>query len=166
VGDGSRRSATPRAAEAGRPFQRGPAWRMMRRAMRGRTRGSARSGRPLRVAARRAARQALAAALLGLGLLLAAAFVAIAVQGNAVAREAAALRAEIAALQLKQAALQAMVAERATDDYVVDRARDLGYVRRGEALIAVQPDGVRSAVRSPEVGAPGRLARWLALFFR
>lgn len=139
---------------------------MMRRAMRGRARRGARSGRSLVAAVRRAARQALAVALLGLGLLLAAAFVAVAVQGNAVAREAASLRAEIAALQLTQAALESTAAQRATDDYVVDRARDLGYVRPGEALIAVQRDAARAAVRSSDEGVPGRFARWFALFFR
>ena len=139
---------------------------MMRRAMRGRARRGTRSGRSFAWAVRRAARQALGVALLGLGLLLAAAFVAIAVQGNAVAREAQALRAEIASLQLQQAALEATAARRMTDDYVVDRARDLGYVRPGEALIAVQRDGARSGARSAEAGGPGRLARWFVLFFR
>lgn len=120
--------------------------------------------RPL-ASLRRFARQTVAVAVLAACLLVAAAFVAIAVQGNAVARDASALRSEIAALEADLGRKQAMIAERQTDEYLVDKARDLGFVRPGEALVAVQRDGARAA-EDAVAAQPGRLAKWWSLFFR
>ena len=114
---------------------------------------------------RRFARQTLAVAVLAACLLVAAAFVAIAVQGNAVARDASGMRSEITALEADLARKQAMIAERQTDQYLVDKARDLGFVKPGEALVAVQRDGAR-AVEDAVAAQPGRLAKWWSLFFR
>lgn len=113
----------------------------------------------------RYARQTVAVAVLGACLLVAAAFVAVAVQGNAVARDASAVQSQITSLEGDLARKQAQIAERQTDQYVIDKARDLGFVRPGEALIAVQRDGPR-AVEDAVAAAPGRLAKWWSLFFR
>ena len=114
---------------------------------------------------RRFARQTVAVTVLGACLLVAAAFVAVAVQGNAVARDASAIQSEITSLESSYARKQAQIAERQTDQYLVDKARDLGFVKPGEALVAVQRDGPR-AVEDVVVAAPGRLAKWWGLFFR
>src|SRR5688572_18643455 len=114
---------------------------------------------------RRFARQTIAVAVLAACLLVGAAFVAVAVQGNSVARDASAMQSEIAALESDLARKQALIAERQTDQYLVDKARDLGFVRPGEALVAVQRDGARAAEDAVAVG-PGRLAKWWSVFFR
>jgi cell division protein FtsB len=111
-------------------------------------------------------RQLVAIGVLAVGLLLAAAFAGVAMQGNAVDRESAQLRAEIAALQADLASKQAAVAEKQTDQYVVDKARELGFVRPGEALVAVQPDVGSGRSVVADVGGPARIAKWWALFFR
>ena len=124
-----------------------------------------RSSRSRRGRFRRLVRQLVAIGVLAAGLLLAAAFAGVAMQGNAVDRESAQLRAEITALQAELAGKQAAVAEKQTDQYVVDKARELGFVRPGEALVAVQADGSgRSAVA--DGGGTTRIAKWWALFFR
>lgn len=114
---------------------------------------------------RRFARQTIAVAVLAVCLLVAAAFVAIAVQGNAVARDASGMRSEITALEADLARKQATIADRQTDQYLVDKARDLGFVKPGEALVAVQRDGARAA-EDAVAAQPGRLAKWWSLFFR
>lgn len=124
-----------------------------------------RSKRGPLAAVRRFARQAVALTVLAACLLLAAAFGAIAVQGNAVARDASGLRSEIAKLEADVARKQAAVAERQTDGYVVEKARDLGFVRPGEALVAVQREAER-AVEQTVAAQPGRLAKWWSVFVR
>ena len=114
---------------------------------------------------RRFVRQTVAVAVLAACLLVAAAFVAVAVQGNAVARDASTIQSEIAALEGDLARKRAMIAERQTDQYLVDKARDLGFVRPGEALVAVERGGAR-ALEDAVAAAPGRLARWWSVFFR
>lgn len=114
---------------------------------------------------RRFARQTVAVTVLGACLLVAAAFVAVAVQGNAVARDASAIQSEITSLESSYARKQAQITERQSDQYLVDKARDLGFVKPGEALVAVQRDGPR-AVEDAVAAAPGRLAKWWGLFFR
>lgn len=114
---------------------------------------------------RRYLRQTVAVGVLGACLLVAAAFVGVAVQGNAVARDASSVQSEITALESSLARKQAQIAERQTDQYLVDKARDLGFVRPGEALVAVQRDGPR-AVAAAVAAQPGRLAKWWGLFFR
>ena len=104
-------------------------------------------------------------ALLGAGLVLSGAFVGLAVRQSAVDQEAQAAREQIEQELARRAELEAAVAERQTEQYVVDRATDLGYVRPGEGMVAVE----RAAPTVAGVlgGGPdgGRLARWLALFF-
>ena len=127
------------------------------------SRSRARKG--LLTSLRRFARQTIAIAVLAACLLVAAAFVAVAVQGNAVARDASTMQAEIAALEGDLARKQAMIAERQTDQYLVDKARDLGFVRPGEALVAIQRDGAK-AVEDAVAAQPGRFAKWWSVFFR
>lgn len=102
--------------------------------------------------------------LLLAGLLLATAFVAIAVQRNAMARETAALQADIIAQQARRARLEAELAEKSGDSYIVDKARDYGYVRPGEALIGVKQEPKAVAIVTPAI-PPSRAEQWLALFF-
>src|SRR5437870_12872248 len=109
-------------------------------------------------------RPSLALLLLVAGLLLASAFVAIEVQRSALARQAAVYRADIAAAEATHAQLAADVAAKKTDDYVVNKARDYGYLLPGEALIGVQQETVAPVVAAI-APAPSHLQRWLALFF-
>ena len=110
------------------------------------------------------ARPTLALGLLIAGLLLATAFVAIAAQRNAMARETAALQADILAQQAQRARLEAALTEKASDSYVVDKAREYGYVRPGEALIGVKQEPKPVVVATPVAG-PSRAQKWIALFF-
>jgi hypothetical protein len=131
--------------------------------------GSRASGRSARSRSGRAAvatlgRPSLAIFLLMTGLLLATAFVAIDIQRNALARQAAGYRSDIAADTARNTKLSADLATKKTDDYVINRSRDFGYVLPGEALIGVeQPATTPVAVVSAP--APSRAQKWLALFF-
>jgi cell division protein FtsB len=102
--------------------------------------------------------------VLSAGLLVAGAFVGVAVQGSAVDREADLARQQIAAEQARRAELEAEIARRQTESYVVDKARDYGYVRPGEAIIAVEGEARAPSLRVPSVDVD-RLARWVAVFF-
>lgn len=102
--------------------------------------------------------------LLLAGLLLATAFVAIAIQRNAMARDTAVLQADIVSEQARRAQLDAELAEKSGDGYVVDKAREYGYVKPGETLIGVKQEP-RSAAAVMPVVAPTRAEKWLALFF-
>lgn len=102
--------------------------------------------------------------LLVVGLLLATAFVAIAVQRNAMAREIAALQAQTIAEQARRTALEAAVTERSSDSYVVDKAREYGFVKPGETLIGVQQEP-RPAPSVAAAAAPTRAQKWITLFF-
>lgn len=105
-------------------------------------------------------------AALSAGLLLAAAFVGISAQGNVVAREAERLREEIAAEQQRRADHEAELVRRSGDDYVIEQARDLGYVRPGEGLIAVERPSEPQVAGALDVSLDGgRIARWIAFFF-
>ena len=125
-----------------------------------------RSRRPRSSLVGRLARPLLSLALLAAGLVLAGAFVGIAVQGSAVDRERVSLAAQIAQLERERAAKEAEVERRTTEEYVVGTARDYGYVRPGEGLIAVEGEAPRQGTL---VDVPGvnvdRIARWLAVFF-
>src|SRR5262245_33735429 len=96
---------------------------------------------------KRYVRPAASVGVLAVGLVLSGAFVGVAVQQTAVAREARAMQAGIDAEQARRAELQGEIAQRKTDTYVADKARELGFVRPGESLIAVQGSG------APSVGA-------------
>lgn len=104
-------------------------------------------------------------ALLAAGLLLAAAFVGVSAQWNAIARERDALQADIVATQQRQAQLEADLAAKSTDEYVIDRARDYGWVRPGEVLVAVQQDEQADEQAAAADPAASRLGRWIAFFF-
>lgn len=115
-------------------------------------------------AVRALGRPSLAMALLFAGLLLAGAFVAIEIQRNGLAHDASAYRAELAAAAAYNRQLTADIAAKQTNDYVVNKARDYGYVLPGETLIGVQHDGPPAAVIASAPRA-SRAQKWLALFF-
>ena len=122
-----------------------------------RSRGSlvARLGRPL-----------LSLGLLTAGLVLSGAFVGIAVQGSVVDRSRDSLIEEIAELERLNDEKRREVERRMTEDYIVETARDYGYVRPGEGLIAVEGGEPRQgAFVDAEVFNANRIARWLAVFF-
>ncbi len=127
------------------------------------SRTRSKNGAPARL--RRFARQGAAVTVLAGGLLLAAAFGAVAIQGNAVARDASGLRSDIGRLEDDLARKRAAVAERQTDAYVVEKARELGFVRPGEALIVVRRETER-AIEQTVAAQPGRLAKWWSVFAR
>jgi cell division protein FtsB len=113
----------------------------------------------------RSLRPVVAAGVLGLGLVCAAAFTGVTTQEHALARSITALQSDIAAEQARNTQLQASAAEKLTPEYVSEKAKQLGFVKPGEALIAVErdsksPDGARDAS-----GQPSRIAKWVVLFF-
>lgn len=99
------------------------------------------------------------------GLILSGAFVGLAVRQNAVQEEGRTAQQQIDAEAARQAQLQGQIAERKTDTYVIDKARELGYVRPGEGLIAVERGPSGEPVVRINASDGGRLGRWLALFF-
>jgi len=111
--------------------------------------------------------RSLAAVSLALaGLVLAAAFVGLTVQGNAIAREIAGYRSDIVADQAQHDALAAQIANQKTADYVQRKARDYGYIAPNESIIAVQRDGQASDALARVVSeGPPRIGRWFAFFF-
>ena len=115
---------------------------------------------------RRFGRIAVAVSLALAGLVLAAAFVGLTAQGNAIAREIAGYHSDITAEQAQHAALAAKIEQQKTADYVLQKARDFGYIGPNETLISVQRDGQASNA-SVRVASDGRsrLARWFAFFF-
>lgn len=106
-----------------------------------------------------------AAGVLGLGLVCAAAFTGVTAQENALGRTITSLQGEIASEQARSAQLQSSTAEKQTPEYIAEKAKSLGFVKPGEALIAVERDGSTSATKSAVNGQPSRIARWIALFF-
>jgi cell division protein FtsB len=110
-------------------------------------------------------RPLLSLAALTAGLLVSGAFTGIALQQSAVQRDERTLQTQIAAEQARNADLQAQIEQRKTDSYVVDKARDLGYVRPGEGLIAIDrgPSGLPTVRLNASDG--GRFARWWSVFF-
>ncbi len=100
------------------------------------------------------------------GLVLAAAFVGLTVQGNAIAREIAGYHRDIAAEQAQHDGLAAQIASQKTADYVQQKARDFGYIGANESLITVQRDGQASGALARTVSeGPSRIARWFTFFF-
>ena len=112
--------------------------------------------------------RSLAAVSLALaGLVLAAAFVGLTVQGNAIAREIAGYRTDIVADQAQHDALAAQIADQKTADYVRQKARDYGYIApcRGTGRRATRwlvwrtmvrrgsGDGSRSSLDRDDLGA-------------
>ena len=100
------------------------------------------------------------------GLVLAAAFVGITVQANAIAREIAGYHADITAARAEQAARTAHIADQQTPDYVREKARDYGYIGANESLIAVERNGQATGPSSEGVSSSvSRIARWFTFFF-
>ena len=130
----------------------------------GRSARSRAASGPGREAVATLSRPSLALLLLVAGLLLASAFVAIEVQRSALARQAAVYRADIAAAQATNVQLASDVAAKKTDDYVVNKARDYGYVLPGEALIGVQQEAPApvTVINAPTAS---HMQKWIALFF-
>ena len=106
-----------------------------------------------------------AIAVLMVGLALAFAFAGVTVQENALARDIATLHQQIATEQAKNTELQASAAEKQTADYVIEKAKDFGFVWPWETLIAVQRDAEAHANDVPADRRPPRVSRWIALFF-
>jgi cell division protein FtsB len=100
------------------------------------------------------------------GLVLAAAFVGLTVQSNAIAREIAGYRTDLAVDQAQYDALAAQIADQNTSDYVRQKARDYGYIGPTESIIAVQRDGQASDALARTVSeSPSRIVRWFSFFF-
>jgi cell division protein FtsB len=112
----------------------------------------------------RLVRPLLSVGLLAAGLLLTGSFVGIAMRQAAVQQDVRAAQEGIEREQARRAELQAEIAQRQTAAYVIDKARDLGYVRPGEGLIAVERGPSGEPVVRINASDNGRLGRWLSLF--
>ena len=98
------------------------------------------------------------------GLAIGSAFASLTIQEHALDRAIASLNTDIAYQEAYRAQLQASAAEKKTTDYVVEKAKQLGWVWPWEALIAVQRDANARAQSVPQTERPSRIARWIALF--
>jgi hypothetical protein len=110
------------------------------------------------------ARPLIAAGVLSVGLVMAMVFAGVTVQENALSRTIGALNAQISSEEAYRAQLQASAAEKKTSDYVVEKAKQLGWVWPWEALIAVQRDAEARTQAVPLSERPSRVSRWIALF--
>ena len=119
---------------------------------------------PSRRRSTRSVRPLVAAAVLAGGLVLSSAFAGVTIQENALARTITDLNGQIGAEQARNAALQAAVAEKKSGDYVIDKAKDFGFVWPWETLIAVERDANARLQATPVSERPSRVARWVALF--
>ena len=106
-----------------------------------------------------------ATAVLALGLVCAAAFTGITVQANALERAKGVLTTEIAAEQARNAQLEASVAQKKTTDYLVQKAQDYDFIKRGEGLIAVERSAPTASAPRADGGRASRVVRWIQLFF-
>jgi cell division protein FtsB len=110
-------------------------------------------------------RPVVAAVALALGLVCAAAFTGITVQANALERAKAVLNDEIVAEQARNAQLEASVAQKNTTDYLIQKAQDYDFVKKGEGLIAVERSPENASGAHVDTGRASRVARWVQLFF-
>jgi outer membrane lipoprotein-sorting protein len=110
-------------------------------------------------------RPVVATAVLALGLVCAAAFTGITVQANALERAKSVLSEEIVAAQARNAQLEAAVGQKSTTDYLVQKAQDYDFVKKGEGLIAVERSGPSASSTHSDGERASRVARWIALFF-
>ena len=99
-----------------------------------------------------------------MGLVLSWAFAGVTIRENALARSIDALRGDIGAEQARNSALQASAAEKQSTDYIVEKAKQLGWVWPWEALIAVQRDPSSRTNALPSGERPSRVVRWITLF--
>ncbi len=106
-----------------------------------------------------------ATAVLALGLVCAAAFTGITVQANALERAKGVLNDEIAAEQARNAQLDASIAQKGTTDYLIQKAQDYDFVKKGEGLIAVERSAPSTSATQAGAGRASRVARWIQLFF-
>ena len=113
----------------------------------------------------RSMRGVFAAVVLALGLVCAAAFTGITVQANALERAMGVLQDEIAAEQARRAELEASVAQKATTDYLIQKAQDYDFVKQGEGLIAVERSAPSANATHVDGGRASRISRWIELFF-
>jgi cell division protein FtsL len=109
-------------------------------------------------------RPAAALAVLVIGLVLSSMFASVTIQENALARTIDELKTQIGYEQAYSAQLQASAAEKKSTDYLIEKAKQLGWVWPWEALIAVQRDANARAQSTPASERPSRTSRWLALF--
>jgi len=110
-------------------------------------------------------RPVIATAVIALGLVCAAAFTGITVQANALERAKGVLNDEIAAEQARYAQLEASVAQKTTTDYLIQKAQDYDFIKKGEGLIAVERSEPSSNTPHVDTGRASRVARWIQLFF-
>ncbi len=113
----------------------------------------------------RSMRPVVATAVLSLGLVCAAAFTGITMQANALERAKGVLSDEIAAEEARNAQLEASIAQKKTTDYLIQKAQDYDFVKRGEGLIAVERSAPSASAPHADGGRAGHLARWIQLFF-
>ena len=106
-----------------------------------------------------------ATAVLSLGLVCAAAFTGITMQANALERAKGVLSDEIAAEEARNAQLEASIAQKKTTDYLIQKAQDYDFVKRGEGLIAVERSPVSANAAHTDAGRASHLMRWIQLFF-
>ena len=123
-----------------------------------------RTSRGRRAPRRRSLRSLIAAGVLAGGLVLSFAFAGVTIQGNALARSIDELNAQIASEQARRASLEQSAAEKRTTDYVVEKAKQYGWVWPWEAIIAVQRDADARARDTAQSDRPSRIERWVALF--
>lgn len=109
-------------------------------------------------------RRVLAGGVLVGGLVLAFVFAGITVQENALAREIDGLGVQIAAEQARNASLAQAAAEKRTKDYVIEKAKQYGWVWPWEAIIAVQRDNAAKTDAAKSADRTSHVARWIALF--
>ena len=86
------------------------------------------------------------------------------IQENALARDIEATSASIASEQARNAQLLASLAEKRGTDYVIEKAKQLGWVWPWEALIAVERDASARTQATSQSERPSRLMRWIAVF--
>lgn len=110
-------------------------------------------------------RPVVATAVLALGLVCAAAFTGITVQANALERAKGVLSDEIASEQARNAQLEASVAQKTTTDYLIQKAQDYDFIKKGEGLIAVERGTPATSAPHADAERASRISRWLQLFF-
>ncbi len=99
-----------------------------------------------------------------LGLACAWAFAGITIRENALDRLKAETQAQIATEETRRTQLEGSVAEKQTSEYIVGKARSLGWVWPWEAIIAVEQDRAARTEATETSARPGRVQRWVALF--
>jgi hypothetical protein len=99
-----------------------------------------------------------------IGFALSWAFASVTIQANALARDIDTQRSAIAAEQARKSQLEASLAEKKGTDYVIEKAKQLGWVWPWEALIAVQRNTSPRDANALQAERPSRVLRWITLF--